>query len=99
MPLGPHATVSTAACDDVEINRSAQALNKTVVIFEDQIMVSEVSEESTFWMIWLKDDELASAVTDCIYTGQLKLSGKANGIWRFLADSTSKTLVDGVQDH
>ena len=48
--------------------------NKTAVIFEDQIMVSEVSEESTFWMIWLKDDELASAVTDCIYTGQLKLS-------------------------
>jgi hypothetical protein len=37
-------------------------------------MVSEVSEESTFWMIWLKDDELATAVTDCIYTGQLKLS-------------------------
>jgi hypothetical protein len=48
-------------------------------------MVSEVSEESTFWMIWLKDDEWASAVTDCIYTGQLKLSDKANGIWRFLA--------------
>ena len=74
MPLGPHATVSTAACDDVEVSRSAQALNRTVVIFEDQIMVSQVSEESSFWMIWLKDDELASAVTDCIYTGQLKLS-------------------------
>jgi hypothetical protein len=53
-------------------------------MFEDQIMVNKVSEESTFWMICWNDDELASTVTDCIYTGHQKLNRKTKFICRIL---------------